>query len=71
MSLKKGKTAKLTATINPTNANNKKITWKTSNSKVATVSSTGTVTAKGKGTVYISVYTNDGNKSAKCKVVVK
>ena len=59
---------KLAATITPSNATNKKVTWSTSNSKVATVSS-GTVTAVGEGEATITVKTNNG-KTAKCKVNV-
>jgi len=68
--LKKGKTTKLIATVTPANASNRKVTWKSSNSKIATVSSTGLVKAKTKGTAYIYVYTVDGKKSARCKVVI-
>jgi len=71
LSLLKGKTTKLIPTINPSNASNKKVTWKSSNKSIATVSSTGTVKGIKKGTAYIYVYSVDGKKSAKCKVVVK
>jgi C1A family cysteine protease len=71
LTLIRGKTYKLTAAISPSNSNNKKVTWKSGSKAVATVSSTGTVKGIKKGTVYIYVYTVDGNKSAKCKVTVK
>lgn len=71
LTISKGKTAKLTAIISPSNATNKSLTWKSSNSKIATVSSSGTVKGISKGSAYIYVYTVDGNKSAKCKVTVK
>jgi len=71
ITLLKGKTFKLIQTINPSNASNKKVTWKSSNKAIATVSSTGTVRGIKKGTSYITVTTVDGKKSAKCKVVVK
>ncbi|MFA6309023.1 MAG: Ig domain-containing protein [Clostridia bacterium] len=71
LTLKKAKTYTLKATISPTNASNKKVTWKTSNKKIAIVSTTGKITAKGKGTVYITVTTVDGKKTARCKVIVK
>lgn len=58
----------LKATITPSNATNKKITWSTSNSKVATVSG-GTVTAVGEGTATITAKTSNGKK-ATCKVTV-
>ncbi|MFA6308859.1 MAG: Ig-like domain-containing protein [Clostridia bacterium] len=71
ISLKRGKTFKLTATVSPANASNKKVTWKSGSTKIATVSSTGLIKAKTKGTVYISVYTVEGKKSARCKVIIK
>ena len=61
----------LTATISPDNAANKSVTWKSSNSTVATVSSTGVVRPKGYGTATITATTSDGtNLSATCDVVV-
>lgn len=60
--------ATLNATITPNNATNKSLTWSTSNSKVATVSS-GTVTAIGEGEATITVKTSNG-KTATCKVTV-
>ena len=71
VSLKKGKTIRLIATVNPSNATNKKVTWKSNDKAIATVTSTGTVKGIKKGSCYVSVVTVDGKKSAKCKVVVK
>jgi len=68
LSLFKGKFVKLISTINPANASNKKVTWKSSSNAIATVSSNGTVKGIKKGIAYISVITVDGKKSAKCKV---
>ena len=65
-----GKTASLKATVSPSNASNKSVTWKSSNTSVATVSSSGVVTAKKKGTATITVTTADGKKTATCKVTV-
>ena len=67
----KGKTLVLKATVLPANASNKKVVWKSSNVKIATVSTTGKITAKAKGIAYVSVTTVDGKKLAKCKVTVK
>lgn len=68
----KQKTVTLTATVSPSNANVKTVTWKSSNSKVATVNSKGKVTAKKRGTCYIIATAKDGSKKyAKCKIVVK
>ena len=71
LTLDKGKTSTLTATVSPSDASNRKVTWTSSNAKVATVDSNGKVTAKGKGTATITVKTADGNKTATCKVTVK
>ena len=71
VSLSKGKKVKLTWTIT-SNANNKGLTFITDNTKVATFSTSGYITAKGKGTCYVSIKSRDGsNKVAKCKVIVK
>lgn len=58
----------LKATINPSNATNKKITWSSSNSKVASVSSSGRVTAKREGSVTIKA--SVGGKTASVRVYV-
>ena len=71
----KGKAKQKTYTLKATvtkGANNKKVKWTTSNKEVAVVNSKGKVTAKKKGTCYISVTSTDGSrKTAKCKVIVK
>ena len=69
VSLVKGKTTTIKATVTPSNATNKKVTWTTSNSKVATVSN-GKITAKSAGTATITAKTSNGKK-ATCKVTVK
>ena len=71
LTLAKGKQTALTATINPSNATNKNVTWTSSNTKVATVDSKGNVKAVAKGTATIKVTTKDGNKTSTCKVTVK
>ncbi|WP_312644467.1 Ig-like domain-containing protein [Hydrogenoanaerobacterium sp.] len=60
----------LEATVKPTSATNKKVTWSSSKETVATVSTDGKVTAKGKGTATITATTKDGGKTAKCTVTV-
>lgn len=69
--LKVNGTLTLKATITPTNATNKKVTWKSSNTKVASVSTNGKVTAKNSGTATITATTVDGAKKATCKITVK
>ena len=60
----------LMATISPINATIKDIAWLSSNTKVATVSSTGVVSVQGIGTATITVTTADGSKTAICNVTV-
>ena len=69
--LLKGKTVQLNATVSPSSAADKTVTWKSSNTAVATVDGKGKVTAKGKGTAAISCTAKDGSgKKAVCKVTV-
>lgn len=68
VTLKKGETSQLTATVSPGDATDKTVTYSTSNSKVATVSSSGKITAKGGGTATITA--KAGGKTATCKVTV-
>lgn len=52
-----GETLALSATVNPSNTSNKTVTWSTSDSSIATVSSGGVVTAKAPGNVSITART--------------
>ena len=65
-----GSSLQLTASILPDDVKDKSVTWTSSNNKVATVSSTGLVTAVGSGTAFITARTNLGGKTATCKVIV-
>lgn len=65
------KTEQLTATIAPSNATIKTVTWSSSNTSIATVSSTGLITFKAVGTCTITVTTTDWNKTATCSVTAK
>ena len=65
----KGK-ATLKATLAPAGVTEKTVTWKSSNTKVATVSKTGVVTGVKAGTATISATTSNGKKAV-CKVTVK
>ena len=67
--LSEGDETSLTATVNPDNATNKNVTWKSSDSSVASVSD-GRVTALKTGTAMITVTTVDGGKTATCQVKV-
>ncbi len=67
-----GNTLQLTATVSPSTTSNPSVTWTSSNTSVATVSSSGIVTAKSRGTTVITAKTTDGtNLSANCNVTVK
>ena len=65
-----GNSKQLTAAISPTNATNKGVTWSSSNTNVASVSSSGVVVAKGEGTATITVKTDDGGYTAACTIRV-
>ena len=64
-------TLTLTASVTPANATNKNVTWSSSNTSVATVSSSGVVTAKATGDTTVTVRTSDGGYTATCAVSVK
>ena len=59
-SLAFNETTQLTATVSPSNATNKSVSWTSSNSNIATVSTSGLVTAKAEGNATITVTTADG-----------
>ena len=66
-----GGTQQLTATISPSNATNKNVTWESDTTGVATVSSTGLVTAVAEGTATITVKSAaDNTKKATCTITV-
>ena len=69
LSLVKGATATLSATVVPADATNKKVTWRSSNTSIATVEN-GIVTAVSAGNATITVTTEDGNHTATCEVTV-
>jgi hypothetical protein len=70
LSLNKGDTETLVATVLPSDASNKNVTWSSSNDSVATVSSNGLVTAVGVGNATVTVTTDDGRFTAQCNTII-
>lgn len=68
--VEKGKTYQLKATVYPTNTTNQKLTWTIEDSSIATVNSSGEITAKSAGTTTVWISTENG-KVASCIVNVK
>jgi len=69
-SLLAGDTLQLTATVAPTSATNKTVSWSSSNTLRATVDSSGLVTAVSAGSATITARTADGNKTATCALTI-
>jgi uncharacterized protein YjdB len=66
-----GETRRVTASIGPANATDKAVTWESTDPSVASVDSTGLVTARGIGSgVFITVITHDGHLESSTNVTV-
>ena len=71
ITLEEGETAALTATVEPSNTTqDKKLTWESNDTSVATVNDVGLIKAISKGSTYITVTTSNG-KMARCFVTVE
>lgn len=70
VTLKPGQTHTLTAQVLPEDADDKGLTWKSTNPSAFSVDQNGLVTAINDGQGYVEVTTNDGAKTAKCKIEV-
>ena len=71
LSILKGNTSTLTATVAPSNTSNQAVTWSSSNTSVATVDSNGKITGVSAGTANITCTVNDGSKkTATCALTV-
>lgn len=71
LTLAAGEQRTLTASIVPSNAANKKVTWSSAPTAVATVDANGTVTAVKTGTAEVTATTEEGGKTATCRVTVE
>ena len=71
LTLTEGETETLTATVRPDNADNRNVTWSSDKTEVATVGGDGKVTAVKAGVAVVTVTTEDGGRTATCKVTVK
>jgi endoglucanase len=69
-SLQINETLQLTATVTPSNATNKSVTWSSSAPAVASVSNTGLVTGLAQGSATITARTADGGFTASSSIVV-
>jgi uncharacterized protein YjdB len=66
-----GETKQLVATISPTNATDRVVTWESTDPAVASVDSAGLVTARGAGVgVFVTAFTHDGNFQSSVNVGV-
>ena len=70
LSLQEGATGNLVATVAPSTATDKTVTFASSDAAIATVDNTGKVTAVKPGAADITVTTKDGSKTAKCELTV-
>lgn len=72
LTLEVGQSSKMSVTVNPSNADNKSVTFSSSNSGVATVDGSGNIVAKAAGTTYITAKSNEnGNINVSIVVTVK
>lgn len=70
--IKQGKTATLTATVAPSDAYDKTVTWSSSNSSAVSVDSNGIITGvTANSSAVITATTNDGGFTATCNVTVE
>ncbi len=66
-----GETAQITAYVTPEDADNRNVTYASSNENVATVDASGVITAVADGTAEIIVVTEDGGRTAVLPVTVQ
>ncbi len=71
MTLTEGNTGKLSISFSPENATDKSVTWKSSNTGIVTVDTSGNIKAISAGNATITVTSNDGEYTASSKITVK
>lgn len=69
--LKVGEFQVLKAAVKPSNATNRNVSWASGDKAIATVDENGKVTARAEGQTTITVTTEEGGKTASCKVIVE
>ena len=70
LTLTRGNSANLTATVSPDNATDKSVSWSSSNSNIISVTIGGRIVALKKGSATITVKTTDGNYTATADIKV-
>jgi uncharacterized protein YjdB len=70
LTIEAGKSAAVTATVLPADADDKTVTWTSADEGIATVNNAGRVRGVATGTTTITATTNDGGKTATCEVTV-
>ena len=70
LSLEKSESTSLAAAVAPANADDRRVSWESTDTSVAAVDASGNVTAKGAGMAMIVVRTADGNRIDTCTVTV-
>jgi len=70
VTLEEGEQQQLTASVNPSNATDTGVTWSTSNSNIATVNSSGLITAVAQGNATITVITDDGSLTDQSTITI-
>ena len=70
LTLEVGETKTLIATVLPSDASDKLVSWRSTDPTVATVTSSGEIAARSDGKTTIIVTTNEGNYTAKCAVTI-
>ncbi|NLZ28778.1 MAG: hypothetical protein GX887_07425 [Firmicutes bacterium] len=68
--IREGEDAKLTATVEPADASDRRVTWSSDEEDIAAVDVTGKVTALSAGTATINACTVDGHFTAECEILV-